>query len=80
MELEEMLLLKEEYLIELETKLEMTRLALEDFVLESDHLSSCEYNNGFGNEYECKCMDRKFYNKIRIMIRAKEVLASLVKI
>lgn len=62
---------------ELEKKLEIAVEALEDFVLEDDHLPACVYKNGFGYAYECKCMDRNYYNKDAVMIRARQALAAI---
>lgn len=64
-------------MIEHKARLKVAVEALEDFILESDHLPVCTYKNGFGYAYECKCMDRNYYNKDAVLIRAKAALATI---
>jgi hypothetical protein len=58
-------------------KLEIAVEALEDFILENDHLPECVYKNRYGYAYECKCMDRNYYNKDAVIIRARKALAAI---
>lgn len=58
-------------------KLKIAVEALEDFILENDHLPECVYKNGYGYYYECKCMDRNYYNEDAVIIRAKKALAAI---
>ena len=52
-----------------------TRLmkALEDFVLEQDHLSGCV------DDSQCQCMDREYYNKESCIDRAKKALCKMIE-
>lgn len=50
------------------------REALEDFVLESDHTPSCNYSERFGFQEDCRCMDRIYYNRDAVMLRARKAL------
>lgn len=55
---------------------ESIKLALEDVVLEQEHMHGCEFDN-FGSEYDCKCMDRSHYNRDDVLYRAKKALKRL---
>jgi predicted RNase H-like nuclease (RuvC/YqgF family) len=50
------------------------REALEDFILESEHEPSCKYTEAFGFREDCKCMDRRYYNRDECITRAREAL------
>lgn len=47
-----------------------------DLFLEDDHLPECKFNN-YGYEYDCKCMDRNFFNRDSIMERMKALIEKL---
>ena len=55
---------------------ESIKLALEDVVLEREHMHGCEFIN-FGPDHECKCMDRSYYNRDDVLDRAKKALEKL---
>lgn len=61
---------------ELEKKLAIAKEALEDFILEDEHLPDCRFEN-YGYDYPCKCMDRNHYNRDACMLRARLALKQL---
>lgn len=52
------------------------RDGLEDFILEDAHMVDCRYTR-YGSEYDCKCMDRNYYNRDSVMDRARQVLKEI---
>jgi hypothetical protein len=60
-----------------ETENKKLREALEDFILESEHEPSCKYTEAFGFREDCKCMDRRYYNRDECITRASEALKEI---
>lgn len=61
---------------EAEAKEKKLRDALEDFILEDEHMDDCKYTI-IGSEDDCKCMNRNYYNRDSVMDRARQVLKEI---
>lgn len=63
---------QEKEITSLEQRLAEAEDLLEDFILEDEHLPECRYKSRFGMEYDCKCMDRTYFNRDNCLIRTRE--------